>query len=331
MGGVLVAGEPLGVEATAVFKGVLIEDMIHWFSRFLFIYFIYMVRTFQPYHDTVVRGALQGLSLFTVAGVGVESDVKSLEGFFMNYRKNYDDYMAWVKTQNRYKTSRSDPSYVYYERHHVVPRCLGGSDGWDNTVLLTFREHVLAHYILTKIFPSNLKLQMAFSAFLFGHGGQFSYLSSWLLQRSRELASAAASAHMKGFKQSDETKNKRSISLIGRHYHTESSKLAISIKNKSRDPSVLAVPLERRLRISATLQGRKRSPEATLAYITSRRNGKGWGKPIVCVETGQVFPSTASAEQHLIKLTGKKRFHICEALKSGDPCAGFHWVFKESV
>lgn len=37
-----------------------------------------------------------------------------------------------------------------HERHHVVPKSLGGSNDKDNIVCLTYREHFLAHWLLTK-------------------------------------------------------------------------------------------------------------------------------------------------------------------------------------
>lgn len=36
----------------------------------------------------------------------------------------------------------------YYESHHIKPKWLGGDDSADNLVLLTAREHYLAHYLL---------------------------------------------------------------------------------------------------------------------------------------------------------------------------------------
>jgi hypothetical protein len=65
----------------------------------------------------------------------------------MDYSKNYYNYIAYVKTLNR---SRADN--VYYEEHHIIPKSVGGEDNPDNLVLLTAREHFLAHYLLTKIY-----------------------------------------------------------------------------------------------------------------------------------------------------------------------------------
>lgn len=38
----------------------------------------------------------------------------------------------------------------YYEKHHIIPKCVGGEDKPNNYVLLTYREHIKAHYLLTK-------------------------------------------------------------------------------------------------------------------------------------------------------------------------------------
>lgn len=39
----------------------------------------------------------------------------------------------------------------YCERHHVIPRSLGGSDEMSNIVTLTAREHFIAHLLLSKM------------------------------------------------------------------------------------------------------------------------------------------------------------------------------------
>lgn len=50
---------------------------------------------------------------------------------------------------------------VGFEVHHIVPRCLNGTDYDDNLVKLTLKEHLLAHKLLTKIYPDNIKLKLA--------------------------------------------------------------------------------------------------------------------------------------------------------------------------
>jgi hypothetical protein len=49
----------------------------------------------------------------------------------------------------------------YYESHHIIPRCLGGTDRAENLVNLTAREHFIAHLCLLKMYPNNNRLVRA--------------------------------------------------------------------------------------------------------------------------------------------------------------------------
>ena len=49
----------------------------------------------------------------------------------------------------------------YKEKHHILPKCLGGKDDKDNLVELTAREHFLCHMLLCEIYPNNDKLWYA--------------------------------------------------------------------------------------------------------------------------------------------------------------------------
>ena len=58
---------------------------------------------------------------------------------------------------------RSKPRKLksYTERHHIIPKCMGGLDNDDNLVELTPEEHYLAHQLLAKIYPENKQLLFA--------------------------------------------------------------------------------------------------------------------------------------------------------------------------
>jgi 5-methylcytosine-specific restriction endonuclease McrA len=49
---------------------------------------------------------------------------------------------------------------VYTEKHHVIPRSLGGDNTISNLVVLTAREHFIAHWLLTKMTSSVDKSKM---------------------------------------------------------------------------------------------------------------------------------------------------------------------------
>lgn len=72
----------------------------------------------------------------------------------MNYKIVYDKIIARAK-QRVIKG--------YKERHHIVPRCIGGSNDKDNIVELTAREHFLCHWLLHEMHPDNPGLFYAFS------------------------------------------------------------------------------------------------------------------------------------------------------------------------
>jgi hypothetical protein len=56
----------------------------------------------------------------------------------------------------------------YAERHHIVPRCMGGGDEAANIAVLTGAEHYVAHQLLAKMHPGNHRLLWALSAMTAG-------------------------------------------------------------------------------------------------------------------------------------------------------------------
>ncbi len=49
----------------------------------------------------------------------------------------------------------------YVEKHHVIPRCRGGSNDSSNIVVLTPEEHFVAHQLLVKMYPNDYKIALA--------------------------------------------------------------------------------------------------------------------------------------------------------------------------
>lgn len=72
----------------------------------------------------------------------------------MNYQAHYDKLIARAQ-------ARSLPSNTYTESHHIVPRCLGGSNKKTNLVNLLPEEHVFAHRLLCRIHPTHMGLSYA--------------------------------------------------------------------------------------------------------------------------------------------------------------------------
>ena len=49
----------------------------------------------------------------------------------------------------------------YIEKHHIIPKCIGGLNVKENIVNLTAREHFICHKLLCKIHPKEPKLWYA--------------------------------------------------------------------------------------------------------------------------------------------------------------------------
>lgn len=50
----------------------------------------------------------------------------------------------------------------YTEKHHIVPKCLGGTNDPNNLVELTAREHFIIHKLLCEIYPENRGILYAY-------------------------------------------------------------------------------------------------------------------------------------------------------------------------
>lgn len=51
--------------------------------------------------------------------------------------------------------------------HHIVPRCMGGSNDAENLVLLTYKEHRICHQLLIKMTTGEIKHKMMYAYLLF--------------------------------------------------------------------------------------------------------------------------------------------------------------------
>lgn len=73
----------------------------------------------------------------------------------MNYKLHYQNLIS------KYGLSQRPKESWRYERHHILPKSLGGSNSPENLVYLTGRQHFLAHWLLFKI-HNNDAMAMAF-------------------------------------------------------------------------------------------------------------------------------------------------------------------------
>ena len=93
----------------------------------------------------------------------------------------------------------------YTEKHHIIPRSLGGSNNSANIVALTAREHFICHLLLTRMTQGEDKKKMVFAVFYLTGKGKANrnnrMKSSRLYAKLRTQLSASVSEQKKGCKQ----------------------------------------------------------------------------------------------------------------------------------
>jgi len=103
----------------------------------------------------------------------------------MNHKKIYASIINNAKSQNRVKLKKLDKNYIYYEKHHILPRCLTGSDEQQNLILLTPKEHFICHKLLTYLYPNN---KLAYAFYLMSFSNKYKkYVSSKDYVYAKEL------------------------------------------------------------------------------------------------------------------------------------------------
>lgn len=192
-------------------------------------------------------------------------------------------YTSWYNRiiTNAMRQNRSEDTTLY-ERHHIIPVSLGGTNEEHNLVYLTFREHYVCHLLLIKMTNGSDKAKMWLAVWWVGSvgsNGNKRLLSSRYFQRKRQ----ESLTQRKGIPKSEETKRKISIAKTGKKLGPASvkAKQNMSAAQKARG----ARTEKERLKISQRLKGstpwmkgKKHRPDSLEKMRQSQRgnnNAKG--------------------------------------------------------
>lgn len=170
----------------------------------------------------------------------------------MNYQQHYDKL---IYTRSQLQDVRREEKRMgsYYERHHIIPKSHGGSNTKENLILLTAREHFLAHRFLCKIHPKDYRLAWGLA--------QFCYSNKWLtrppltsrqydaVRNSVRIASLGKTGTFTGKKHTDQSKQIMREKATGRKKSEQS-------KQKNREHSL----------------GRRHTPETILKCKANKSN-----------------------------------------------------------
>ena len=196
----------------------------------------------------------------------------------------------------------------YKERHHIIPKSLGGNNSKENLVNLTAREHFICHWLLTKMTTStgNMKMFFALSRMRASnvmHQRYHTKITARVYEHVRIKNAEHRSILFTGKKLSDEHRNKISKAHTGKIGHPVSpetrEKLRITSTGRKHTPEALQkmsewqrgkkitgthlenlrraaknkppVKEETRKKLSEAGKGRKRSPEAIAKFSEARK------------------------------------------------------------
>lgn len=176
-------------------------------------------------------------------------------------------YLRWYEALIYMARRRSLDAYV--EKHHTIPKSLGGHK--SEIVKLTYREHFLAHWLLTKFTSGMDQRRMYHALGMMCAGVGSRSMAAWqyavsrkayVLARTGRKHSPEAIARMKEAQgarnrvRTEETKAKMSAALSGRIFSEEHrQKLRVAALGK-------IIPPEQRAKLRAANLGRKPSAES---------------------------------------------------------------------
>lgn len=182
-------------------------------------------------------------------------------------------YSRWYFSLVSSRKNRILSDNVYIEKHHIIPRSLGGNDSDSNIVLLTAREHFIAHLLLVKMFVGEKKIKMSFALkcmtnFQNSYHSRYNP-SSRIYEISRKYAVEAISFKNTGHpgylkKQSLESRKKISISMKETLSQLTPEQLTQRMKNSC--CSLDTYTKERAKKISDALTGYVRSDASKESY-----------------------------------------------------------------
>ena len=117
----------------------------------------------------------------------------------MNYEKIYKQIIEFRKENPLDKDQ-------YGENHHIIPKCLGGSDDKNNLVRLSAREHFICHMLLAEMYPKETfewyKMNHAFMLMKANSSNQMRYINNRYYELKRKDFGKTMSFNQSGLKSS---------------------------------------------------------------------------------------------------------------------------------
>jgi len=216
----------------------------------------------------------------------------------MNYKSIYDNIVI-RGLDRKFSWKKSDE---YFERHHIIPRCMGGSNKRSNLVMLTAKEHFVCHHLLWMMNRTNKGLTLGFHKMRSANKKQHERTFSLTAKEYSKLRSDLSNA-FKGRIISDETKAKISASQKLRYSLFTDNEMKDLYKDRFSSN-------ETRSKMSNSAQGKKHTWNNKKGSIGSS-NPKAKRCCVNAIEFGCIKDAAIYAKEHFGICLGtvKKRFN----------------------
>lgn len=209
-------------------------------------------------------------------------------------------YTRWYNQIIEQAKSRTIDGYV--EKHHVIPRSLGGSNDADNLVCLTAREHFICHWLLTKMHLGEARGKMINALYLMQGKNKYQdrYINSKVYEKLRQEYSQYISDLNTGRVQPLEEKARQIAAITGRKRAPFSdewkAKMSASKVGKNNNRYGATVSDETKQKMREKALGRKQSAE-TIAKKIAATQGKKREKKL-CPHCNQMIAVNTYSRWH---------------------------------
>lgn len=186
----------------------------------------------------------------------------------MNYQRIHDQIIERAKSRQL---------EGYKERHHVIPRCVGGTDAKENLVDLTAREHFIIHKLLCEIYPDNKKLHDAVWCMIHlvnKHHERGYVVSNREYEYFKLLKSKNTSIRLSNVPKTKEHRQNISIAMTG---HTVTNETKEKLRQANLGKTYIRTA-EYRKKISDAHKGKKFTEEHKMNLSKSHKGKIPWNK-----------------------------------------------------
>ena len=188
-------------------------------------------------------------------------------------------YTLWYNAITERARSRTINDYT--ERHHVIPRSLGGTDDKDNLVDLTAREHFICHWLLTKMHSGESRAKMIYALNGMKRSNEFAQryetaITSRVYENLKKEFSKVHSKTMKGKTPwnkgvpiTEEQREKNRIAAMGKKRSAEAIAKTVAKQTGQKRSQ------ENKDKIRAALKGKPKGPMSEETKIKISKGAKG--------------------------------------------------------